>query len=419
MSLSQPKRPRIAYVLPAFPGRSEPFIHREIEGLSRRGFKITVIDMGENKPDPLLLTWPSVELIRRPSFLSPRRWPGVLLSCFLHPRKTRNLVAATLGIGKQEGLKKKHLEALRLLFLSWHFANRIRYWKPDLFHAHSARAPATLALLLSDLLLVPWGFSSRSKDLFRHPTGLETKMELAQHILTGSKTTTQLVRDRSTALIAKKVHHTPHGLDLDAWNHRDPCTRSRISPPLLLAAGRFVQEKGFSRLVDACSKLQTDGISFCCEIIGDGPEKARLERSIKEAGLEKRVKLRPWMSHLELRGRYLEASIVIAPSTGGSDGKEDSIPDVILEALALETPVVTSDLPSLRDLFSRDLPESLYPSGSPGALSEKIKALLENPTLRKKAGLAGREIICKNFNLADTSTHLEKVFRESLTGTVV
>ena len=96
------------------------------------------------------------------------------------------------------------------------------------------------------------------------------------------------------------------------------------------------ERKGLNYLVEACRILRDRDIQFECRIIGDGPLRPDLETQIQQLGLNDQVKLYGALPHEAVIEQYEQATLFTLPAIQGADGDRDGIPNVILEALAME-----------------------------------------------------------------------------------
>jgi glycosyltransferase involved in cell wall biosynthesis len=179
----------------------------------------------------------------------------------------------------------------------------------------------------------------------------------------------------------------------------------------MLAVGTLLECKGFADLIEACHILADRGVRFECTIVGDGPERRRLEGLIRRHALLDRVRISGYLSQEALVPLYQRASVVVLPALSE---RHFGIPNVILEALAVETPVVCTPLPSLVELVE-DGRQGLYvPERSPAALADALEALMRDPEWGRAMGRAGRRKVEELFDTDKNAVGLEELFRSAL-----
>ncbi|MFQ5628509.1 MAG: glycosyltransferase family 4 protein, partial [bacterium] len=169
--------------------------------------------------------------------------------------------------------------------------------------------------------------------------------------------------------------------------------------PLLLAVGRLVEKKGFPYLIEACKQLREQGIQFRCEIAGDGPMHAQLEKQVWQSGLDDAIVLHGALPPEEIKKFYAQASLFVLPSFITKSGDRDGIPNVILEAMAMALPVVATRVSGIPEAIVHEETGLLVPEKDADALAQAIINLLSNPARRQQLGNAGRERVTHKFTL--------------------
>jgi glycosyltransferase involved in cell wall biosynthesis len=169
--------------------------------------------------------------------------------------------------------------------------------------------------------------------------------------------------------------------------------------PLLLAVGQLKHKKGLHHLLDACRILVDRGSSFDCEIVGDGPLRGELTARIAELGLRSHVRLLGALPHEVVVERYREASIFVLPCVTGPDGGRDGIPNVILEAMAMGVPVVSTRHSGIPEAVQDGRTGLLVPPGDAEQLAGAIARLLDDGALRERLGSRGRERVREVFDI--------------------
>jgi len=117
------------------------------------------------------------------------------------------------------------------------------------------------------------------------------------------------------------------------------------------------------------------------------------------------VELVPVASQAEIRRLYERSSLFALACTVADDGDRDGIPNVLIEAMAMELPVVSTFVSGIPELITPDREGMLVPPDSVEELADAIEDLLDDPVKRKELGLAAREKVSREFELCST-THL-------------
>src|SRR5262249_51021308 len=150
----------------------------------------------------------------------------------------------------------------------------------------------------------------------------------------------------------KSLHRIYHGIDTAVFSARADRRTENGALPRILAVGRFVEKKGFPYLVQACRALREAGHAFRCDIVGrpDRDSEAVL-RLIAESKLEGTVFVRGALTHDELKKLYERCTIFCLPCIVARDGDHDGIPNVLVEAMAMRLPVVSTAISAIPELI--------------------------------------------------------------------
>ncbi|HEY1478487.1 MAG TPA: glycosyltransferase, partial [Gaiellales bacterium] len=248
---------------------------------------------------------------------------------------------------------------------------------PDvgLLHAHYAHGSTTVAWLASQITGLPFSFTAHAKDVYSeelNPAGLlRRKLLAARFAVTCTKAGGKHLRRLAPEA---RVHVVYHGLveDLRQTLEHDAAHASRNGTLRLLGVGRLVEKKGFDTFVDACALLRADGVPFEATIAGpDGPHGAAIRARIAAHSLEDHVQLAGAMSQNDLFGEYARADAFCLPCRiVGAD--RDGIPNVLVEAMAAGTPVVTTAISGIPELVTPGVDGLLVGPDDPGALAAAL-----------------------------------------------
>ena len=154
----------------------------------------------------------------------------------------------------------------------------------------------------------------------------------------------------------------------------------------LVAVGRLTRQKGFDRLIEACAALKRDGYLFHLRILGEGPERQKLEQLILQNGLSDAVEL---LGFQQNPYPYLNAADLVVCSS-----RYEGFSTVVTEALILGKPVVTTRCTGMDELLC-DSEFGLITEDSVDGIYRGMKKMLEDPELRvqyaRKAAVRGRD----------------------------
>jgi len=208
-------------------------------------------------------------------------------------------------------------------------------------------------------------------------------------------------------VIQNAVAVQQHGTSLSAIRARIRQLLYMEETELLVGyIGRLSPEKGVSFLIEAASLLRGMGVHFRLLIIGDGPQKADLDRLVKDRGLEGRVVFAGFQSDVL---SWLPAlDVFVLPSL------TEGTPMALLEAMAYGIPPVATAVGGVPHVLSSDHNGILVSSGNAEALTDAIARLCEDPSLRERLALNARETIRKQYSIHEWIRKIETEFMSVL-----
>jgi glycosyltransferase involved in cell wall biosynthesis len=168
----------------------------------------------------------------------------------------------------------------------------------------------------------------------------------------------------------------------------------------IVSVGRLVDYKGFDVLIRACAILRREGMRLRCVIVGEGPERERIERLAADPDLDGAVQLQGARPQHEVIDLLSKADLFALACLPGRDGLQDGIPIVLMEAMALGVPVVSTRLSGIPELVKDGSTGLLVPPNDPVGLAAAIKRLHEDRALAARLGLQARDLIEKEYDLA-------------------
>ena len=192
-------------------------------------------------------------------------------------------------------------------------------------------------------------------------------------------------------------------------NRFAPTAHERQDGPITIACvGRLVPEKGQSLLIEAVGALRDAGVDVRLVLVGDGPQRERLERLVDASGLRDRVEFRGAVAHTEVERILHGADIFCLPSFA------EGVPIVLMEAMAMELPVVACQVMGIPELIEDDVTGRLVRPGSRDALVDALSVLAADSDRRASLGRAARERVAAEFELRSNVVQLRDVYSEYL-----
>lgn len=194
----------------------------------------------------------------------------------------------------------------------------------------------------------------------------------------------------------ERCHWVHNGIDTEQFTRRQEASAARrafgqpASGQLIGAMGRLSDEKGFDILIDALDRLLNEGCDVSLWIAGEGGERPRLKKLIDERGWAQRIRL---LGHVDDTQSFYESLDLFALSS-----RREGLPNVLLEALALEVPVVATRVAGVPTLVQDGVSGLLVEPGDTAALANGIRQLLADATVRGRFAEAGRRIVETTFS---------------------
>jgi glycosyltransferase involved in cell wall biosynthesis len=395
---------RVAYLVNQYPRVSHSFIRREIQALEERG----------------------VEVVR----LALRGWNGELRDeqDVEEATKTRYVLqdgAAALIRATLAMLIRDPVNLFRGMALAWRMSRgaerpfsvhlayvaeacRIEPWLRAAgvhhLHAHFGTNSAEVAMLTHVLGGPRWSFTVHGPEEFDKAfiIGLPEKLQRCAFVVAISSYGRSQIYRWLAHRHWSKVNVIACGLE-PSYFAGPPIPIS--STRRLVCIGRLCEQKGQLLLLEAARRLNDRGISFELIIAGDGEMRRELEAAIAFHQLQEHVRLLGWISGKAVREELLAARALVLPSFA------EGLPVVIMEAMALRRPVISTYIAAIPELVQPEEHGWLVPAGDVDALFEAMKACLETPPeVLNRMGAAAYNRVSSRHNTRTISESLLTLF---------
>ncbi len=341
----------------------------------------------------------------------------------------RIVVAANPG-----GVFEQHIRHSKVDFLGIDLASRfsfkpvfqisraIRKHRVDILHSQGARADffcrlagrlAGTAHILCTVAMPVEGFDvNRLKRMIYRLADKATETSV-EHFIVVSEALQKLIVEKR-GIDGRRVVRIYNGIELDHYTPgnagSDWTETTSVSPDEVLIGcfGRLVWQKGIKYLLQALAAVAATDEHIRLVIVGDGPDRAGLEKLAAEISISDRVvftgfvdDVRPWLSRVD---------IVAVPSV------KEGFPMITLEAMAMAKPIVATRIEGIEEQLSHNQSALLVPPRSPAALSDALATVLANKQLAEDLGKQARHSVEKNFSLENTIIATKRLY-DNLSGT--
>lgn len=394
---------KIAYFINQYPKVSHSFIRREILALERQGFEVVRIALRgwqETLPDP-----DDISEQARTRYVLRRGVGPVLIDALSVMLRSPIRFVEAMRLAIVMARRSPRSFPYHLMYLAE--ACRVLKWVKSSgcarLHAHFGTNSAEVAMLMRALGGPEYSFTVHGPDEFMAPMGLEEKIHRAAFTIAISSFGRSQLYMRSHYRDWPKIHVVHCGLEASFHN------AVAGSAPLgtrFVCVGRLSEAKGQLLLVEALARLTAAGIE--CELVlaGDGPMRVQIEQSIDNHGLRTRVRITGWINSDEVRSEILAARALILPSFA------EGLPVVLMEAMALRRPVLSTYVAGIPELVIPGENGWLFPAGSVDDLVDAMESCLAaDPEQLSTMGEAGYQRVIERHAIDSEAAKLGALFR--------
>jgi len=415
---------KLVYLIGTYPELTNTFIDREITTLRELGkFQIQILSIRY----PITIDSCSPEqksLCQETIYLIPERWSDfdfvafILANFYFIFSRPRVYFSTFFEILSQPMESFKSMRLTILHFLQGVYAAYIlRSNQFDHMHVHFMDRAVLVALVVGRFLKKTYSFTAHAADIYTKATHVRQKIEHATFMVTVSKYNKKHLLAAFPGIQADKIHILHPWVDIAQFTPN--ATRPVHDRLHILSVGRLVEKKGHKDLIEAIHYLVEKKVDVECRIVGDGPLHAQLIERINKHGLQNHVQLLgglPQENVVDLLKNW--ADVFVLPCVIAKNGDRDGIPVSIAEAMAMELPVISTDIVGINELIQ---PGSgfLVPPHAPAVLGEALYEIVtQDPSITIKMGQRGREIVENEFNLYKGTQELAELFTRTVHGEI-
>ncbi len=398
------RRLRIGYLTNQYPAVSHTFIRRELREMERRGHEVHRFAIRQAAAAPVdsadkdefgktfhVLSQPKSRLafaVLRAAVTSPGSF-------------VRALRCSVALAGRSDRGFFRHLVYLAEAAL---LLPEVRRRNVEHLHIHFGTNAAAVGLLLRRLGGPPYSITIHGPDEFDAPVGLSLadKVRSAAFI--------SAISDFCSAQIKRWI-------PMEAWDkvHVVHCTvgeayaaaATPIDPAsrTLVCVGRLNAQKGHRVLLEGFARAIRSGVDAKLVLCGDGEMRPDVERIIRENDLGGRVEITGWVDEAEVRRRLQHSRALILPSFA------EGLPMVIMEALALGRPVISTRIAGIPELVDPGKSGWLVTAGRADQVADAIRDLMLTPLPRlEEMARTGRQAVLERHNTVLEGEKLERLF---------
>jgi len=389
----------IVYYLTDFPKLSESFILNEISELNDNGHNLAVC--AANKPDEQIEHKELNELnipIKYTGRVAYTDFTELLSPKIIHPRIFKS-------ISYNAPLERRIANYIRAIDCI-EFIDSLD-WELDHVHSHFATIGKFCADHISDYYNVPFTITTHAYDIYKGNNNYtKTLLGRVDRIVTISEYNKTNIRNRFAP--DTPIDIVRAGIRPEKFEPTHSTTPNRV-----LTISRFVEKKGLTYALEAVSIAAEEIPDIEYHIIGSGELETQLLEKIDQLGIEKNVEFLDNVTDQRLVAELDEARGFLLPCVITESGNRDGIPVVLMEAMAMKTPPVSTTVSGIPELIDHEQNGLLTEPRNPEATADALVRLLQNDSEWHVYSEAAREKVCADFNIKTEANKLEEVFQNA------
>jgi colanic acid/amylovoran biosynthesis glycosyltransferase len=414
VEIPRPKIPAvpIAYLTSQYPMLSMSFVLREVIALRELGMQIDVASI--NLPDRPVERLTAEEAIeaRNAYHLKGHGLTGAWMAA------VKTLLTNFGGFWRGVGLafRLAGLDIKRLFYHAMYFAEALmvgvwmRQKQLRHVHVHLGSQGATVGMYVKHIFRVGFSITVHGPDEFYDAEGqyLTEKVGAADFICCISFfCRSQLMKFSPYAqweklLVARLGVNTANFVPAQSRPARETCA--------IVSVGRLVPAKGQHQLVGAVGKLAAQGKKVRLHLVGAGPDEGSLRAQVARLADPSVVVFEGAVNHDRIRALYEAADVFCIPSFA------EGIPIVLMEAMAMELPCVTTHITGIPELIRTGVDGLLFAPSDLDGLTEALATLVDDAGLRERLGKSGRARVLEQYDLGRNMGKLAEIFAERVKG---
>jgi colanic acid/amylovoran biosynthesis glycosyltransferase len=390
---------RIGYFVPEFPGQTHIFLWRERQALDELGIEADLTSTRRPPRAIMSQSW-AQEAEKNTDYLVPltfkdfvgasteilRAGPSAWLHCLAVVTKAKDLSFF------------QKLRLLAMIFLGGKLAWLAREKGWSHIHVASCADAANIAMFASILSGITYSLSLLGPTLEGYGPNQEQKWEHAAFALIMSDLLFNVVKERLANFLPNQIVVAPVGVNLDEMKRQSPYIPwEPNSPCRIYSCGRLNPVKGHKYLIETAALLRQRGFDVRLQIAGEDEQggsgyRREIEKIIRDSSMTEYVELLGAVSEVRNRQGIEEAHIFALASLN------EGISVAIMEAMAIETPVVVTDVGGNAELIDNGVDGILVQPEKPEEMADVIAKVLQDKEYALSLSHASRQKIAAKFN---------------------
>jgi len=308
---------------------------------------------------------------------------------------------------------RNFLQNLYLFIKSVGFARIVKRYHPSRLHCHFLSEPSTIGLLVSVLEDIPLSLSGHARDVFGRASQKSLNPELLDKKIARADFTAicnKKAFDVCSKISPDKVVLIYHGVNFSEIKRDSVEQLTEPAVPTVVSIGRLEEKKGLTYLIEASAILKQRSIIHKVTIIGPGSKYSEYLELIKNAGLQGIVEILGeghGLPNKEALSYLANATVFVLPSLETKEKDAEGIPNALIEASALQVPVIATSTGSIQEAFKDGINSLIVPPQNSQALADSIEKMILNRSLRETLSKKANAELRLKFNLDENVIKLE------------
>jgi colanic acid/amylovoran biosynthesis glycosyltransferase len=406
---------KIAFLLSTFPQVSETFILNQITGLIDRGHEVDIFAFAAGSA----------------SIMHPDIKQHHLLDHTYYVRMPKNKLHRLIGAATQlvKSLSQSNFSLLRtlnvarygkkalglsMLYTALLFLDKGPY---DIIHCHFG-PNGNLGIQLREIgalkgkIVVTFHGYDMTSYVFEHGTNVyDYLLRNGDLFLPVSQLWKNELISWGCSGEKIRVHHMGIATQRYTFGQNRNKRDGKVN---ILSIARLVEKKGIQYGIEAVGRVIGNYPNIEYRIVGDGPMKREIESVVTRLNLGDKVKLLGWKNQEEVLHYLKDADFLLAPSVTARNGDREGIPVVLMEAMAMGLPVLSTCHSGIPELVQDGVTGFLVPEGDIAALADRLVYLLAHPERRLVLGVAARRQVEDLFDSDKLNDDLVGIYQSLL-----
>jgi len=404
---------KIAYLAPELPSLSATFVTNEILALESKGLEVHPFSV--HKPGHQAHGKQAEDLAERTEVLYDRsifQTFTSLLKVFVKA-PVRTMKAKALLISDMFKVGLFSLQSLKLAYQflrGAYLAGQLIEKKVHHLHIHFAHVPTQIGMYAATMAGIPFSFMVHANDIFERPLLIKEKVARSHKTMSISQFNIDLMKRKGADL--KQIEIVRCGVDANQYGDLEGKQDSNTEF-VIGTIGRLVEKKGIDTLIDAAKVLKEKNYSFRIEIAGDGPLRTELEAQVQDLELGDRIQFLGSLPHMEVMKWMKQLNAFVLAGKKDRNGDMDGIPVVLMEAMMLGIPVISTKLSGIPELVIHEETGLIGEPGSAFELSQNLIRYIESEGLVERLIPLARQRIETEFDRSLNADRLIRIFNSN------